>query len=79
MLISKNADRAPYGALPDISQCYYKQTRAAPVRYGTTQGKNSSKSSGARAILKFACYLQIGKIVRRQFFVRIAVLGVSSL
>ena len=31
--------RVPYGARPGIGRCYNIQTRPAPVRFVTTQGK----------------------------------------
>ena len=42
--------------------------RTAPVRYVTTQEKISKKSSGARAIIKFAGDVHIAEIVRYQFY-----------
>jgi len=56
--VSYNAGRASADVI------IYRR-RPAPVRYVTTQEK-SSKSSGARAIIKFAGGVHIAKIVRCQ-------------
>ena len=67
-LISKKyrqgAVRCPAGNHPMLS--YTDDSRTRTIRDHT---KNiSPKSTGARAILKFACDLQIAEIVRQQFY-----------
>jgi len=60
-LIFYNDGRAP-------ADVFIYRRRTAPVRYVTTQEKILKKSSGARAIIKFAGDVQIAEIVRCQFY-----------
>jgi len=53
-----------YGPRVGIGWCYHVQTQSGAC----TIFNKRKKSSGARAIIKFAGDLQITKIVRRQFY-----------
>ena len=61
-------DRAPYGARPGIGRCFHIQTPAGARTICDHAKENSYKSSGARAIIKFAGDVQIAEIVRCQFY-----------
>ena len=63
-LISYNAVRCPAGHRPMLSD----KTPAGARTICDHARENSSKSSGARAIIKFAGDVQIGEIVRCQFY-----------
>ena len=63
-LISYNTVRCPAGHRPMLS---YKTPAGARTICDHAR-ENSLKSSGARAIIKFAGDVQIGEIVRCQFY-----------
>ena len=62
--------RAPYGvhARPGICWCYHIPMPASARTICNHARENSLKSSGARAIIKFAGDVQIAKIVRCQCY-----------
>jgi len=58
----------PYGARPGIGRCFHIQTPAGARAICDHARENSLKSSCSRAIIKFAGDVQIGEIVRCQFY-----------